>query len=51
MGVALEKLRTEGPLLGERQLERVPIKLDGSAYVVDEDGDAMQRRFHALRIL
>jgi hypothetical protein len=51
MGVPFEKLRTEGSLLGERETESVPIKLDGTAYVVDEDGNTVQRRFHTFRIL
>jgi hypothetical protein len=51
MGISFEKLSTEGSLLGERETESVSIKLDGAAYVVDEDGNTVQRRFHTFRIL
>jgi hypothetical protein len=46
MRFSLEKLRPERSLLGERKLQRIAIKLDGASDIVDEDGDAVERRIH-----
>src|SRR5688572_6018677 len=44
MGLALQELGPERALLGQREAQRVPIKLDGTADIVNENGDAVQRR-------